>query len=67
MENLTVQVAEEVESMLRKEYSYRRIFEFIKEEYPSLKLKDYSGAAAILVRECSMLLANHRARPFNED
>lgn len=67
MENLTIQVAEEVESMLRKEYSYRRIFEFIKDEYPSLNLKDYQGAPHALIRECSMLLANHRAQPFNED
>ena len=67
MENLTVQIAQEVEGLRKKEWSYRKVFDYIKEEYPDLGLKDFPGAPHLLARECAWLLQNHRAQPFNED
>lgn len=64
---LTVEIAERVEELRRNEYSYRRVFETIKDEYPSLKIKDYPGIPHILAREAAWLLQNHRANTHNED
>jgi intein-encoded DNA endonuclease-like protein len=70
MENhlkITEEIAKRVEELRRQEYSYSRVFDAISEEFPSLKLKKVDGSGYILCREASMLLANLRGNPYNED
>ena len=56
MKGLTKQIAEEVIELLKQEYSDKDIFNIIAEDYPSLKLKYYSGAPYVLIRESILLL-----------
>ena len=56
MKGLTKQIAEEVIELLKQEYTHKDIFNIIAEDYPSLKLKYYSGAPYVLIRESILLL-----------
>lgn len=63
---ITLEIAERVFELQKQEYSYSEIFDMIQEEYPSLKLKRYSGAPVVLIRESHMLLNTDRP-PHNMD
>lgn len=56
MKGLTKEIAQEVVELLKKEYRHKDIFNIIAEDYPSLKLKYYSGAPYVLIRESIVLL-----------
>ena len=53
---ITLEIAERVLELQKQEYNHSEVFDMIKDEYPSLKLREYTGAPYILIRQAHALL-----------